>query len=117
MKIWELLEKIKSNPLISNIGICGNFDEYWFESGTSDNPVCIEAWETAVNELDRAIKLWPDHSGSEFFPVPSCTAKYGPATAYRNHWKADTMWLGSDYACKRLELLVFLINHFKGLNQ
>ncbi|UOL48882.1 hypothetical protein [Pseudomonas phage Astolliot] len=116
MKIYEILEKIKVKPLISNIGICGNFDEYWFESGSSDTPVCIEAWEHAVNALDRAIKLWPDHSGFELFPVPDPDMP-NPAIAYRNHWKSDTMWSGSDYACKRLELLVFLINHFRGLDQ
>lgn len=117
MKIYEILEKIKSNPLISNIGICGNFDEYWFESGTPDNPVSVTAWETAVNALDRAIKMWPDNSGSELFPVPDPAMQFNQAIAYRNHWKADTMWSGSEYALKRIELLEWLIAHFRELDQ
>lgn len=115
MKIYEILEAILAKPLILRIGICGNFDEYWFES-VAETTESLFLWEQSVNALSNAITLWPKNTGSELFPVP-CPNTENPAIAYRNHWKAETMWSGSEYACNRLELLVFLINHFRELDK
>lgn len=116
MKIYEILETIRTKPVLPGIGICGNFDEVWFESSESDTPESIRTWEHSVNAFDQALKLWPGHSGSELFPVP-CPDHTDPAIAYRDHWRAGTMWDGSEYALNRIKLLDWLIAHFRELDK
>ena len=72
--------------------------------------ICLEVnilccFKGVLKELGRIFKLWPKHSGSTSFPVPSCHTD--PNTAFM---EAVSMWKG-EYGQNRIELLDFCLTY------
>lgn len=116
MKIWEILVSVLNHQPRSNLGICANFDTvYHAVHGANCD---YDEWSNAVDILDSAMDKWPGHSGNQLFPVPDPdNSLLGPADTYSYHSEAGTMWSGSEYASKRIELLNWLIKHLRDSDQ
>lgn len=114
MKIYEILEKLKTERPHPLLGICANFDTAYELANSTYLP---EQWLADSDLVSDAMEQWPGYSGESLFPVPDPSGKFGPCEAYSIHSGADTMWSSSEYAHLRIHLLVFLINHFRELDQ
>lgn len=99
MKIYQVLEGLRTTRRYDYMGICTN------------------AWSVAIKHgirgidlrLQTAMEQWPEHSGDEAFPIADPTKQYSPSKAYSHY----VTWGKSAYAKKRFELLEWLIAHFK----
>lgn len=64
--------------------------------------------DMAMMMLDGMMKLWPQRSHSDRFPVPHPAHFSGPSSAFYHHQRDNTMWVG-EYGESRKALLAFLI--------
>lgn len=78
----------------------------------SNGGICLQL---QLNAMDRGtlihlIFLWPKHSGSSDYPIPSTKKGLSPRECYLFHYRKHSMWTNKN-ACSKLryELLDFLI--------
>ncbi|UOL48881.1 hypothetical protein [Pseudomonas phage Astolliot] len=110
MKIFEILESLRIEQPNPALGICANFDK---SNGTDD----IEQWLADDDLMSNAMEKWPGFSGNSLFPVPDPDRIMTSGDVFQLHSESVTMWSGSEYALKRIELLEFLIAHFRELDK
>lgn len=114
MKIYEILESLRIEQPHPELGICANFDTAYDKS---NGVVDVEQWLADDDLLSNAMDKWPGFSGDSLFPVPDPDSIMTPDDVYSMHSESVTMWSGSEYALKRIELLEWLIAHFRKLGQ
>lgn len=114
MKIYEILESLRIEQPHPAIGICANFDTVYDNVNGTDDP---EQWLADSDVLANAMEQWPGFSGDSLFPVPDPDSNLTPDDVYFINSDSVTMWSGSDYALKRIELLEWLIAHFRELDK
>lgn len=114
MKIYEILESLRIEQPHPDRGICANFDTVYDNVNGTDDP---EQWLADTDALDNAMDKWPEHSGISLFPVPDPDNNLTPDDVYCINSDSRTMWSGSVYAEKRIELLEWLIAHFRELDK
>lgn len=93
--LLEQLQRIRSvGECNSNGGICLQLQLNAMDSGT----------------LVHLMFLWPKHSGSSNFPIPSTKKGLTPRGCYMFHYRKHNMWTNRNaYSKLRYELLDFLI--------
>lgn len=104
MKVWEILQSIKTNgPAECYYGICSNF-----ENLCESTP---DVWE---DNYESAFKSWDEFSGSKYYPVPGFDGQ--SANQSFDEASDDIMWdRGHEYGAARWRLLDHCIEWFKTL--
>ena len=89
-----------------------------YEQGELQHGICgevklrlpsIELIRKTIPALEMLFESWPEYSGSELYPVPSCSTELGAKEAFRKLH----LWYTGEYAAARLRLLDYLIEQTK----
>lgn len=68
----------------------------------------------AVNIMGRLMRLWPESSDDELYPVPNPrkVLKSSPYLTFRHHHDRGTLWAGK-YGALRKELVAWMLEQLK----